>query len=58
MVPHDLKDNKNFINDFPNGGTLFIKLPQGQCGLMKKAWPRESDKPEFKSFVWHGFLLT
>ena len=29
MVPRDLKDNKNFINDFPSGGILLIKLPQG-----------------------------
>ena len=35
MVPHDLKDNKkNFINDFPSGGILFIKLPQGVHACM------------------------
>lgn len=51
MVLHDFKgENKDFINDFLNGGTLLFKLLQGECDLMKKAWPRESDKPEFKSF--------
>ena len=34
MVPCDLKDNKNFINDFPSGGILFIKLPQGVSACM------------------------
>ena len=34
MVPCDLKDNKNFINDFLSGGILFIKLPQGVSACM------------------------
>lgn len=36
MVPRDLKDNKkNFINDFPSGGILFIKSPQGVSACMR-----------------------
>lgn len=32
MVPHDLKgDNKNFINYFPNGGTLFRNYYRGSA---------------------------